>query len=111
MIYKRWDVVAVEYPFIEGDTAKRRPALIVSSDALHQTHDVCWAAMITTARAGVRRDDVPVTDHRAAGLPEECVIRTTRLTTLSDAQIARRIGAITSRDRNAVAALIKRFLP
>ncbi len=111
MTYRRWDVVAVDYPFIGGDETKRRPALIVSSDALRVAHGVYWAAMITTARAGVRAEDIPVTDPRKAGLPQQCVMRVPRLATLSDVQISHRIGSITPRDRNAVAALLKKYLP
>jgi mRNA interferase MazF len=108
--YKRWDVVAVEYPFIEGGEAKRRPALIVSTDRLPTRHGVYWAAMITTARAGTRADDIAVTNHARAGLPTDCVVRLPRLTTLSDAQIARRIGTLTAKDRNAVTRLLKLYL-
>ena len=111
MTYRRWDVVAVHFPFIEGGEAKKRPALVVSADDLYGTHNVVWAAMITTAKARVRRDDIPVTDHRAAGLPENCVIRISRLTTLGEAQISHRIGAITAKDRNAVVALLRGYLP
>ena len=111
MTYRRWDVVAVNYPFIEGDEAKRRPALIVSSDTLRATHGVYWGVMITTARAGARPEDVAVTNHETAGLPEECVIRVTRLTTLGEVQISHRTGSITRKDRDAVAALLKKYLP
>ena len=110
MTYRRWDVVAVHFPFIKGDEAKRRPALIVSADDLYTAHNVVWAAMITTAKSSVRRDDVAITNRRAAGLPEHCVIRVSRITTLSDAQISHRIGAITSKDRNAAAAVLGKFL-
>ena len=67
--------------------------------------------MITTAGTGTRIDDIPVTNCRMAGLPENCVIRVPRLTTLSDAQISHRTGAITAKDRNAVTALLRKFLP
>ncbi len=111
MSYKRWDVVAVAYPFIEGDTVKHRPALVVSADGLERIHRVYWVVMITTAKAGVRAEDIHITDHAKAGLPENCVIRVCRLTTLSDAQISRRVGSITVKDRNAVSALLKKYLP
>ena len=92
MTYERWDVVVVGYPFIEGLEAKKRPALIVSSDHLHTTHNVYWMAMITTAAAGHRPEDIPISDHKKAGLPENCVVRLPRLTTLSDVQILYRRG-------------------
>ncbi len=111
MTFRRWDVVVVGYPFIEGDQVKKRPALIVSSDALHATHGVYWIVMITTAKAGLRAADIPITDPRLVGLPTDCVIRVPRLTTLSNAQIQYRRGSITARDRTAVAAVLKKFLP
>lgn len=111
MTYKRWDVVAVPYPFIEGGEAKRRPALIVSADDLNASHGVYWVAMITSAKSGKRPEDIAVTDHRKAGLPESCVIRASRLATLSDLQIAYRLGSITSKDRRAVTGFLKKHLP
>ncbi len=111
MTYRRWDVVVVSYPFIEADTAKRRPALIVSSDALHVTHGVYWIVMITTAKAGIRAQDILVTNHSKAGLPADCVVRVPRLTTANEAQIVYRRGSITAKDRNAVAALLKQYVP
>src|ERR1700761_9518826 len=109
--YKRWDVVAVAFPFVEGTEAKRRPALIVSSDRLFADHGVYWIAMITTAKSGIRRDDIPVTDIEYAGLPGACVIRAARLATVSDGQITRRIGEIRPKDRNAVTAIMIRYVP
>jgi mRNA interferase MazF len=109
--YRRWDVVAVPYPFIEGEEIKRRPALVVSGDGLNTKHGVYWLAMVTTAKAGKQMEDIPVTDHRRAGLPEDCVVRTKRLVTLGEAQISHRLGSITAKNRNAVARLLKKYLP
>lgn len=111
MTYSRFDIVAVNYPFIEGDQAKRRPAVIVSAAELEKRHGVYWMMMITTAKAGARPDDIPITNHEGAGLPEPCVIRPTRLATFAETLIVRRLGAIGSKDRNAVAAVLRRWLP
>jgi mRNA-degrading endonuclease toxin of MazEF toxin-antitoxin module len=109
--YKRWDVVAVHFPFIEGTDAKRRPALIVSSDRLRASHAIYWVVMITTAKSGSRSDDVPVSNRERAGLPENCVIRVPRIAAIGDTRIARRIGEILPKDRNAVSALLRQFVP
>jgi len=109
--YSRWDVVAVHFPFVEGTDAKRRPALIVSSERLHADHGLYWIAMITTAKSGRRADDIAVTNLSRAGLPAECVIRAARITAVGDGQIARRLGDLSPKDRNAVVALLKRYLP
>jgi mRNA interferase MazF len=109
--FNRWDVVAVHFPFLEGTDSKRRPALIISSDRLHAEQGIYWIAMITTAKSGQRSSDIPVTNRERAGLPEECVIRVARVTAVTDGQIARRLGDITPRDRTAVSALLKRYVP
>jgi mRNA-degrading endonuclease toxin of MazEF toxin-antitoxin module len=107
---KRWDVVAVSFPFLEGTDAKRRPALIVSTDRLEKEQSLYWIAMITTAKSGNRRDDIVVTNRERAGLPEDCVIRVARLATVGDAQVVRRLGEIVPKDRNAVLALLRRYV-
>jgi mRNA interferase MazF len=101
----------VNFPFLEGTDAKRRPALIVSADRLRNDHGLYWIAMITTAKSGKRPDDVAVTNLDRAGLPEDCVIRVPRITAVSDGQIARKLGEITQKDRNAVSSLLKRYVP
>ena len=110
MTYKKWDVVAVPFPFIEGTEAKKRPALIVSSEILRAGHGLYWAMMITTAKAGVRADDIRVGNSVGAGLPVDCVIRPSRMTTLGESQIERRVGSIGPKERNAVTATIRRYI-
>ncbi|MGH6870302.1 MAG: type II toxin-antitoxin system PemK/MazF family toxin [Rhizomicrobium sp.] len=111
MIYKRWDVVSINFPFIEGLESKRRPGLIVSADRLHADHGIYWIAMITTAKSGQRKGDIAISDLSRSGLPEDCVIRVPRITAVGDTQIARRLGDISPKDRNAVSALLRQFAP
>ncbi len=111
MIYNRFDVVAVDFPFVEGIDSKRRPGLIVSTQRLHDAHKLYWIAMISSAEAGERVDDIVVTDPQKAGLPVKCAIRMARLATVSESRLQRRIGSISPKDRNAVLALMKKFAP
>ena len=62
MTFRRWEVVSVPFPFVEGHVTKRRPALVVSTDAFHRAHRACFGAMITTARhmQDVRPDDIVI---------------------------------------------------
>lgn len=109
MTFKRWDVVTVHFPFLEGTDSKLRPALIVSNDRLYGEHGLYWIAMITTAKSGMHSKDIPITDHIRVGLRENCVIRVSRLMTVGDDQINRRVGTITPKDRNAVFALLRQY--
>jgi hypothetical protein len=44
-------------------------------------------------------------------LPEDCVIRPSRLITISEDLLDRRLGAIKQQERNAVAAFLKKHIP
>ncbi len=110
MIYKRWDIVRVFFPYVEGHDAKRRPALIVSADGLPAAYRVYWALMITTAKGGTLAEDIAVTDPEDVGLVEDCVIRPSRFFTISRDVMDRRLGALKPKDRNAVTAFLKKHL-
>ena len=111
MSFRRWDVISVPFPFVEGHAAKRRPALVVSTDAFHRAHPACFGAMITTARnmRDLRPDDVEITDLGAAGLPRPCVIRVARLATFEWGAQIRRVGTLHRRERHAIETLLQRW--
>jgi mRNA interferase MazF len=109
--FRRWDMISVPFPYIEGYDAKRRPALVVSTDAFHSAHSACFGAMITTARnmQDIQKDDVAIAEWAKAGLPTACVVRLARLSTFEASPAIRRIGTLAPIDRRAVSALIKRW--
>jgi mRNA interferase MazF len=108
--YSRWDVVAVHFPFVERTGAKRRPAVIVSGDGLARGHGLYWLVMVTTAKAGLKPDDIPISNREVAGLPEQCVVRPSRLATLGGAQLSHRLGSLGRKDRAAVSGYLLRQL-
>ncbi len=111
MTFRRWDVIAVPFPHIEGYESKRRPALVVSTDDFHRSHKACFGAMITTARnmQDLREHDIEIRDLAKAGLPRPCVIRLARLSTFEDSKQTRRIGSLGAQERRAVSGLLKRW--
>lgn len=96
---------------IPGQLCTRRPGLIVSTSRLHDPQKVCWIAMISSADAGDRPDDIIVTDLAKAGLPVKCAIRLSRLAAIAESRIQRCIGTIIANDRNAVTSFMKKFVP
>ena len=112
MTFKRWDVIAVPFPYVEGYETKRRPALVVSTEAFHQQQRACYGAMITTARnmSEVQDGDIEIRDLDRAGLSSPCVVRPARLTTFEVDIGIRRVGSLGSGERRAVSALLKRWL-
>jgi mRNA interferase MazF len=110
--FRRWDIISVPFPFVEGHATKRRPALVVSTDAFHRAHCACFGAMITTARhmEDLRPDDIEIADLGAAGLPRPCVIRAARLATFEWGPQIRRVGALHRRERHTVETPLQRSL-
>ena len=86
--YSFGDIVLVPFPFTNQSAAKRRPAVVVSSQAYHaERADLIIMAVTGQARPTPRLGEVPVTDWRVAGLIKPSVIPPS-LCTATHARIA-----------------------
>jgi mRNA-degrading endonuclease toxin of MazEF toxin-antitoxin module len=101
----------VPFPFVEGHATKRRPTLVVSTDAFRRAHRACFGAMITTARhmRDLRPDDIEIEDLARAGLPRPCVVRLGGPRHLRMERSDRRAGTLHGRERGTVEALLQRW--
>ena len=108
MTFDALDVVVVPFPFTDRQTAKRRPALVVSSAGFNEAHEQSILAMITSVRSDWP-SDVVITGWRAAGLNVACKVRF-KLFTVDDTLIVRKIGALSKQDGRAVKQALSRFL-
>ena len=98
----------VPFPFVEGGGAKRRPALVISSEAFGPSgHAVL--AMITTGARRTWPGDVELVDHGDAGLHRPCIVRL-KLFTLDRRLILRTVGRLSGRDRKSVGGSLRRCL-
>lgn len=73
--FATWDVVVVPFPFTDRQASKRRPALVLSSDAFDSVTRHSVLAMITSAGQSSWPGDVRITDLDTAGLPADCMVR------------------------------------
>jgi len=99
--YNRGDIVLVNFIFSDETGIKRRPALIVSSDAYHQGRQEVIIAAITS-----RTDRVLVGDHlivrwREAGLLFPSVA-TGIIRTIKQDMIAKRLGVMANEDMREI---------
>ena len=108
MIFEPLDVVVVPFPFTDRRTAKRRPALIVSSADFNRDREQSILAMITSA-GGDWPSDVALLNWREAGLNVPCKVRF-KLFTLDDALLVRKLGRLSERDGEAVKEALGRAL-
>ena len=76
MVFERFTVVRVPFPFTDRNATKNRPALVLSDAASFNTpagHSVM--TMITSQGNAPWPLDCPVTDLQAAGLPAPSLVR------------------------------------
>ncbi len=99
--FRPFDVVVVPFPYSDRLAEKRRPALVVSSAALHAEGYV-WLVMITGAAKERRDGDVTIRDLAGAGLPGPSMVRTVKIATVEPEHILRRIGKLGRAERTAV---------
>lgn len=104
MGFERYTVVRVPFPFTDRDTAKNRPAVVLSDPAAFNTpagHSVM--AMITSQANAPWPLDCTLTDLAAAGLPAASKVRF-KLFTLDHRLVRGEIGKLSPADVTAVRA-------
>lgn len=107
--YRAWDVVIVPFPYADRLAEKRRPALVVSTPALHSL-GLLWVAMITSAVNAPWACDVAITDLGRAGLPAASVVRAAKVACIDPARVARKAGRLDPATARAVAGQLGRFI-
>lgn len=103
------DIAIVPFPFTDLALAKPRPALALSAHKSNADSGNTIFAMITTAARSHWPSDVPLVDPAVAGLTAASLVRL-KLFTLDNRLVSRRIGALSSRDRQAVRRMFKNVI-
>jgi mRNA interferase MazF len=104
VIFDRYDVVVVPFPFDDMPVRKRRPVVVLSGKAFNATNGQTVVAMITTAKETDWPSDLAIQQLDDAGLKQPCVIRM-RLLTIPNGLIVRQIGALAGVDRQRLGRL------
>ncbi len=100
--YEFGDVVLVPFPFTDQSSAKRRPAVVVSSRAYNRRRpDVIVLAVTSQARPTASPGEALVVDWQAAGLLKPSVLKPLLLT-VQRGLVLRRLGRLTPKDRQSV---------
>ena len=97
--FKKGDVVLVRFPFTDLSGSKQRPGLIVSSDSLNRVRDdVLVAAITSQIPATLAADEFPIPtgELSACGLPKPSILRLSKLVSLHQQLVIKRIGALPS---------------
>jgi mRNA interferase MazF len=93
------DVVVVPFPFTDQTTLKKRPAVVVSSDAYNRERpDIILMAITSQVRPSPSVGEVAVGDWQGAGLLKASVIKPL-LTTIEATLVIRHLGTLTPGDQ------------
>ncbi|MDO9519180.1 MAG: type II toxin-antitoxin system PemK/MazF family toxin [Pseudohongiella sp.] len=108
--YEAGDVVVVPFPFTDRQSAKRRPALVVSScSSFNSLSGHAVLAMITSEKNAPWPLDTVIDDLDSAGLPSPSRVRM-KLFTLDQRLIIRKAGRLADFDRTNVGEAIAALL-
>lgn len=100
------DVLLVPFPFTDQSTTKRRPAVVVSSDAYHRERpDLIILAVTSQARPETALGEAPVAKWKEAGLLRPSVLKPV-LATIESSLVVRKLGRLAEEDR----AVLRRVL-
>jgi mRNA interferase MazF len=107
--YQRGEVVLVNFVFPDEAGIKRRPTLILSTDAYQQGRKEVIVAAITSNIRRVLIGDHLISDWRGAGLLFPSIV-TGIIRTVKQAMIDRRLGALALKDLQAVERNLQKVL-
>jgi len=91
--FKQGDVIKVPFPYTDRSTRQSRPALVVSTGGIEDSHGLLWVVMITSAANRGWPGDVPVSNLATTGLPVPSLIRTAKMATI-EAIDATKLGRV-----------------
>jgi mRNA interferase MazF len=108
--YEFGDVLLVPFPFTDQSTAKRRPAVIVSSAAYHRERpDLIILAVTSQAHPRAALGGASVSNWREAGLLKPSVLKPV-LATIERGLVLRRLGRLDEEDRRALRRVLDETL-
>ncbi len=99
--YNRGDVWLVNFVFTEGTEARRRPALVLSSEDYHRGRQETIVAGITSNTNRLLAGDYLIADWQNAGLRFPSVV-TGIIRTIKQSMISRKLGSMSSQDMQAI---------
>ncbi len=104
--YKRGDVVLVPFPFSDQTTTKKRPAVVISSDAYNDiSSDIVIMAITSQTEETIGIGECLISDWQGAGL-----LKSSAISTIEQILVLKKLGRLSSQDLNSMDIALKNFL-
>ena len=105
--FNRGDVILVPFPFSDQTTAKKRPAIIVSSDAYNSiSQDVVIMAITGQVRGRIGVGEFLIGDWQDAGLLKPSAVKSA-ISTVEQRLVLKTLGKLSSKDLSALEKALK----
>ena len=108
--YKFGDIVLVPFPFTDQSAAKKRPAVVISSETYHQQRpDLIIMAITSQVRSTQTVGETFVQDWQDAGLLKPSAIKPV-ITTIERGLVINQLGQLKGNDQTALRDAIDQIL-
>ncbi|HHT9126860.1 MAG TPA: type II toxin-antitoxin system PemK/MazF family toxin [Candidatus Brocadiia bacterium] len=109
-IYNRGDIVLVPFPFSNQTITKKRPAVIISSDAYNNvSSDIVIMAVTSQAEKTIGIGECLIVDWQGAGLLKPSAIKPA-ISTIEQRLVLKKLGKLLHRDLTSMNVTIKELL-
>jgi len=107
--YDFGDVVLVPFPFTDQTTSKKRPAVVISSEAYRRSRTDLILIAVTSQTRPDTFGEVPVTEWKKAGLLKPSVIKPV-VATLEKTLVLRKLGRLEEQDQKNLQTILQDIL-
>lgn len=97
MIYNKWEIILVPFPFTNLKTTKKRPALIISPDEYNKKYDIIIAFITSKLDTEYRLGDYKIKEWERSNLPKPSMIRM-KFATIDKSIVVKKIGKLGEKD-------------
>ena len=108
--YKKGDVILVPFPFSNQTASKKRPAVIISSDAYNNVSlDIVIMAITSHIEKTIGIGEYLLQDWNNSGLLKPSAIKPA-ISTIEQTLVVRKLGALSHRDLVSLENAVKELL-
>lgn len=108
--YKFGDVILVPFPFTDGSSSKKRPAIVISCDSYDRSKpDIILIAVTSQVNTDLQFGEAVVTDWPKAGLLKPSVIKPV-IATVEKNLVIRKLGKLENPDLEVLETILQQII-